>query len=388
MKIIKIQLYKIQIPFRFKYKHAKTEHAGVSSVICLAYDDLNQVGLGEAVPRDYVTGESCDSVFDDIKKIVPLIINEEMDLNLFKDKIISLASNWEGAFPSCAFCAIEGAILNLFAKEKKCSLSHLFEENTKKQLIYTGSIGISHSAALTVKLLAYKTAGFKRFKIKVKMMEDIERLKLVRQIFGEDVSIYADANAMWNRETAVRNIEALEKYKIWAIEEPLKPIISEGSRESMLSDEHYQNYVWLKERVNMPIIVDESLISLAALKKIINFKAFDILNVRLSKCGGFILSSEMVKQGKENNLKFGIGAMVGETAILACEGAHFGSVHLDYAYIQGFSHGMLHQVNVAESKVKISRGGKVNLADGSDLDVKLKKSALEKVVVKKEALKL
>ncbi len=385
---MKFEIREIFIPLRFAYGHAAKKHKGVSSIICIAYANNGNVGLGEAVPRDYVTGETCESVIAALKKLIPEVMVKPMSMRRFRDNLLSMSGSWKGPFPSCAFCAVEGAVLDLAAREFETPLFSLFGDKTKDPLVYSGSIGISGRMKLIPKLLAYKAAGMMEYKVKVGDGNEIPRIGLIRKILGEEVRLFADANAAWEREDAIRKIEELSEHGIWAIEEPLRPV-SAGNcldgqldREEVLDHGHYENYAWLKQRSPIPLIADESLISPGSLQKIVEHKSFDILNVRLSKCGGFTISSRMLESARENSLSFYQGAMVAESPILAAAGSHFGTLHGNHRLIQGHSHRALHKISFTSGGPVLKRGGLLTVGPEAGLGVSLNLKDLDKITKK------
>ncbi len=242
------------MPFRFKYGHAKATHSGVSSILCVACDSEGRQGLGEAVPRVYVTGESCESVRDAVRKIAPQIWVANTDAASFRQNLVALATQWDGSFPSCAFCALEGALLDLMAQQRGVPLYSLFGEPQETQLHYAGSLGTGKLSTFFPQLLMYRLTGIKRYKIKVGKGNDLQRIATARKILGDDITLFADANAVWDKEDAVRKIEALHQAGIWAIEEPLRPAEPQQThwqqlnREAALTDRHYEDYAWLRSR--------------------------------------------------------------------------------------------------------------------------------------------
>ncbi|MEK6233808.1 MAG: hypothetical protein N2C14_03765, partial [Planctomycetales bacterium] len=201
----------------------------------------------------------------------------------------------------------------------------------------------------------------------------------------------ADANASWDRETAVRRIEELHAQGVWAVEEPLrsaepKPAARGGvDRFAVLTDAHYENQRWLRDRSPLPLIADESLICPRSAGQIVAHQAFDILNIRLSKCGGPWLSSQIVELARENQLRFAFGAMVGETPILATAGAHFAATHRDHLYVQGFSHRLLHGKRFIRGEPSIRRGGKLEISDGAPgLGLRADGPSLDALTIRRE----
>lgn len=394
LNIVKIEAREVFIPFRTKYGHALKMHNGVSSIICKVYDKSGLVGYGESVPREYVTGESCKSVIEGIKKLSKQFIGRDLTFDQFNSDLLGLSKSYSSPFPSCSFCALEGAILDLFGKRMNKSITKLFADSNYDTLTYSGSIGMGNRFKIKAMSSVYKIMGFKHFKIKVGDDSDLERIKLIKNSFSSDCQFFADANCAWDKEEAIKRITELHKLGITAIEEPLKPKISttysnnQLDRESILTDSHYKDYKWLRDRSPIPLIADESLISMSSLNKIIDNKSFDILNIRLSKCGGLTISSEMIRLAEENGLKFSICAMVAESPILANFGSHFGCINNKYEYIQGHSHKALHSKSFTKGGGNLTRHAKVKLNHSlPGLGIEVNDNKLKKITKYLEVIK-
>ncbi len=65
---------------------------------------------------------------------------------------------------------------------------------------------------------------------------------------------------------------------------------------------------WVKERVNLPLIADESVKNSTDVEEAA--EAFDGINVKLMKCGGILEAIKMIRLAKRKNLKIMIGCMV------------------------------------------------------------------------------
>lgn len=365
--MIDFEVRQIRIPFRIRYGHARKQHVGLDAVVCIARDEEGREGLGEAVPRTYVTGETCETVMAAIPGLLEQTSIEDARPDGFQQQRRELAAAWQGGFPSCACCAIDTALHDLFARRQDQSCAAWSGAESSEPLVYAASIGMSKRTKLIATLLAYRAFGFKHFKVKVGGAEDIDRIRMIRRVLGRNVALFADANANWDRETAIRHIEALQALGVWAVEEPLRsaepPPTSLGGcdRFAVLTDAHYENYRWLRERSPLPLIADESLICWQSAERIVAHQAFDILNIRLSKCGGPWVSTQIVERARESRLRFAFGAMVGETPILATAGAHFAALHRDHLYVQGFSHRLLHGKRFAGGEPSMRRGGKLEI---------------------------
>jgi len=388
---IRLEMQHLSIPFRFAYGHSKASHRGVELVVCTARDENGICGYGEAVPRHYVTGESCASVLKDAKRIAPALLSAAQNIETLRAALHGQAEQWEGPFPSCAFCAVELALLDLLSRRANAPFHLVFGERKRDELSYSGSIGMGSPLFLKAQLLAYRAMGLKSFKLKVGGEHDEERLKTVRRILGDEVRIFVDANGTWNKETAIRKIETFHALGVWGIEEPLQrrtpvPSSLQQDCEETLDAQHYQNNAWLRQRSPIPLIADESVISPRSLRAAVEHEAFDVVDIRLSKLGGGLLSANMVEQATAAGLRFYIGAMVGESAILASAGSSFGSVHAEHLLIQGHSHRALHGKKTIKGGPRLRHGGKLRLNNAAGLGIFPNPKALDALTIEKETI--
>ncbi|MBP5231840.1 MAG: hypothetical protein J6333_00365, partial [Planctomycetes bacterium] len=67
MRVVAMECFVVRIPFRFSFRHALAERRQADSVLLRVELAGGAVGWGEAVPRAYLTGESVESVVDDLR---------------------------------------------------------------------------------------------------------------------------------------------------------------------------------------------------------------------------------------------------------------------------------------------------------------------------------
>ena len=67
MKLSEFFIYHIRIPFKISFGHAAARHTCSDSVVVRLLANDGTVGLGESAPREYVTGETAESVFGEIE---------------------------------------------------------------------------------------------------------------------------------------------------------------------------------------------------------------------------------------------------------------------------------------------------------------------------------
>ena len=165
--------------------------------------------------------------------------------------------------------------------------------------IITGAASIGYKRASQ-----FKGIGMQHIKIKVGKTESFERVEAVRKALGEDAVLRVDANSAWSLDEASTILKSLEPLNVAACEEPL-----EARRWTELAT--------LRTRTTIPLMADETLVSDADATQLIQHKAIDIFNIRLSKCGG-IGPSLALAQIEGTRPVLPLGAHVGETAISRC----------------------------------------------------------------------
>jgi muconate cycloisomerase len=112
----------------------------------------------------------------------------------------------------------------------------------------------------------------------------------------------------------------------------------------------------------------------------------DALNVRLSKCGGFIPSLRIAQFAKRHGLGYQLGCQVGETAILSAAGRHFAASVGDLVAVEGSFDRHLVRERLSHEDITFGRGGWAPTLAGSGLGVIINPAAVERVTIAREAL--
>ena len=77
MRVRKAEIWRVRLPFRWKIRHALASHIEAESIILRITLDNGAIGLGECIPREYVTGESVEVVEAALRDVwLPLIQRE------------------------------------------------------------------------------------------------------------------------------------------------------------------------------------------------------------------------------------------------------------------------------------------------------------------------
>lgn len=305
--MITFHVRSLQIPFKHTVQHAAAQRACAASVWVSAQRG-EHVGFGEGCPREYVTGEGIESC-----------------LKFYERWFAALAAGCEGlealrAFVAgergeldknpAAWCAVECALLELFAREGEQSVEGLLglPEPTGRY-VYSAVIDNGSLEAVTRHMDRYLGYGLRDFKVKLSGELGEDRAKLARlwertRAHGVELSgVRLDANNVWagRVEEALRHLEALGSGFV-GVEEPVAAGDVEGMRR-------------IYEATGQPIILDESL------RRVEELEGFEgeagwIINVKVSKAGGPLRAIELVDAAVARGWRVVVGAHVGETSIL------------------------------------------------------------------------
>jgi muconate cycloisomerase len=240
---------------------------------------------------------------------------------------------------------------------------------------YSGAIMSSVGFKLRLAALKLRLYCFRQIKVKVGIagQDDADRLRWVRRRAGRKMDLRVDANEAWSPAEAVERIRALEPAGITSVEQPL-PHADVGA----LAD--------IRRLVKVPIMLDESLCSLADAEQAAAQGTCDLFNLRLSKCGGFLPALRLAQFARRYGLGYQLGCQIGETALLSAAGRHFACSVAGLRYVEGSYDRHLVREALGTADLTFGWGGWAPALPGPGLGMAVDRSALERVTIRKEAL--
>lgn len=308
MRIARLQMKPLEIPFRTSFKHASAERAKAASIwVEATAENKSSVGHGEACPREYVTGESVESAIKWFAAHRSAIMSEISDLQTLMSWVEehALAIDHDPA----SWCAVELALLDLLGKEANQTVeSLLMLPALAGAFQYSAVLGDALAEVFRHQANKYLKTGFRDFKLKLSgdPGRDREKIACLHEA-GLPLRIRADANNLWTQpREAVDHLERLGN-PFWAIEEPLAP-------------RDYEGLAAVANALGVRIILDESMTRLQDLHRIAAMPEPWVLNLRVSKLGGVIRSLGIIEQAHARGMDLIVGAHVGETSLLARAG--------------------------------------------------------------------
>ncbi len=380
MKVEQLTAFHIRIPLKKAIKHASHTRTETDNVlICCVLKD-GSVGFGEGVPREYVTGESIDSVMDLLEQSQvqsqlghPQSFDEALEM-IEKVSLKPIPGDDRKCQGNAARCALELALLDAYGHCFGEPLTSVTQKLAPE--LYEFVPWVRYSGAITsakgfkARLAAWKMRIFRFKQIKLKVgiegYDDVKRLKSIRRRVGKKMDIRIDANEAWSPSETAQRIQELEPFGITSVEQPVK-------------HEEVESLASIREQVQTPIMLDESLCSMVDAERSLEKKTCDLFNIRLSKCGGFIPSLRLAQFAQQNNLGYQLGCQVGETAVLSAAGRHFATSVQGIRYLEGSYDRHRAKESLATEDITFKWGGWGKALIASGLGVAVGADALERV---------
>ncbi|MFC1867412.1 mandelate racemase/muconate lactonizing enzyme family protein [Thermodesulfobacteriota bacterium] len=371
MRIDKINLYKVLLPFSVKFSHSIRKRLFTKNIVVEIISDTGEIkGYGEGAPRSYVTGETQESAAYGVQNLIgknqfPWELNDVSQIWDFVDSL----PNGKGT--NSAVCALETALLDALArKQDRYILEYFPQDFFVNSIHYGAAIPFASGKKLMDMCGLVKKIGLK--KLKLKMGRDFEQnrnmVETLSLILGDGYDLKVDINGAWDYELALAHIPILKEYNVKVVEQPMMP-----------DDPDIAEFSGTIRGNGIILMADESACSLDEVKRIIKEGYYKMVNIRLSKCGGFRRSFKIIDYLRRRGLSFQIGCQLGETGLLSAAGRALSLLCGDAAYYDGSYDAYLLKENITVKDVSFGPGGKAGPLNGPGLGVEVSKEKLERM---------
>ncbi|GAB3754263.1 dipeptide epimerase [Lysobacter olei] len=294
MKITDIRFGMLRVPLKTPFKTALRTVEQVEDIVVMVHTDTGQVGYGSAPATAVITGDTHGSIMAAVSGyIAPRLVGLDIaNLNHLTHLV-------QGAIErnTSAKAAVEIALYDLWGQLYGAPVYQLLGGGDPA-ITTDITISVDYIDKMVSDALAAVDRGFESLKIKVgkDIGLDIERTKAIHAAVEGRALLRLDANQGWTAKQAVFALHALEDagVKLDLVEQPVKARDLEGMR-------------YVTERVNTPVMADESVFGPREVIELIRMRAADIVNIKLMKTGGI---SNAVRIADICSL-YGIECMIG-----------------------------------------------------------------------------
>lgn len=308
MHITKIELYTISLPLVEPFIVSYTAYDTMPAIIIKVHTNTGIIGYGESVPDEHVTGESVASVHAALKdQLIPAVLGEDpRNIQHIHTKMAE-ALVLNGA----AKAAIDIACYDILGKVSGLPVYALLGGRKKEDPMIPIVLSILEPDVLAEQAKEAMDAGYKEVKMKLGTdpIEDVQRVRAVREAVGPHIPIKVDANQGWKTVPTARQVMLdLEPYRLSWVEQPLPK-----------GDHTF--FKRLKEHTSIPLMADESLVEAQDLRTFLLDESVDFINIKLMKSGGIYPAHKLATQAELFGIHCQIGSMV-ESSIASAAGFH------------------------------------------------------------------
>jgi len=363
MEIDRVNIHKVTLPFFGDFSHSLKKGASANNIVVeIVADQGEKKGYGEGAPRLYVTGESQENATHSIRDFLlrdafPWRLN---DVSQVLDLVDSLP---DGREHNAAICALEMSLLDLLGKKQHKSVLEYFPQDFFCDTIYYGAaLPLATKQRIVEIGQSIKKMGINRLKLKMgkDFAQNQQAIEALSSVFGYDYDLKVDINGVWDCDLAFQHIPLIKEYKVKVIEEPMKP-----------GDPGFGEFAEIMRDYGVILMADESACSLRDVEDIIRDGHYQMINVRLSKCGGFRRSFRIIDYLRNNGISFQIACQLGESGLLSAAGRALSLLCRDAVYHDGSYDEVLLKENVTLENVSFGPGGEAGPLGGSGLGVEV-----------------
>ena len=299
MKITRIETFPVVVPLKpeRRMRSSLGQHIISKYVLVRVSTDAGIEGVGEATVMQRWSGETVwgtvaliDNVF------APLLIGcDPHDIDAVNEQMEKAAAfNW------FAKSALEMACWDIQGKEAGKPVYELLGGAVRPlEITCRFSMGAYEPDQARRRAQELVEEGFTTFKVKVGTVpaEDIERVRIVRDVMGPDRDLVIDANCGWDAPTAIAACKDLEDCNVGLFEQPT-------------TNGDYEALAQVRKAIapNTQVMADDIVFDLIHAKECIRNDAADVISLYPGKNGGISKTKQIVEFCKAHNVACSIGS--------------------------------------------------------------------------------
>lgn len=293
MKLTEVRVYTMKMRLKVPFITSFGTIQDKTVIVIKATDETGVVGWGEGVAFDHpsYTEETAKTTLHMLKDfLIPIVLHREI---AHPDEVNRLFQPIRRNM--MAKSAIEGAVWDVYAQRTNQTLATAIG-GTRDKIDIGISIGLQPTNEQLFQVIEKRlNEGYKRIKIKIKPRKDVELLRAIRERFGQ-IPLMADANSAYTIED-LPLLRELDEYGLMMIEQPL-------------AYDDLVEHAMLQKTLTTPICLDESITSLADVKRAVMLGSCKVVNLKIARVGGITEAKKIHDYCVEQGINLWCGGML------------------------------------------------------------------------------
>ncbi|SDF07856.1 L-alanine-DL-glutamate epimerase [Mucilaginibacter pineti] len=305
MIITHTDIYRFSIPMEpFTIATGTMDHA--QNVFIRVHTDGGIYGVGECSAFPVITGETQDTCLVMAREFARLWIGQDaLDIAVRLQQLHSFTAG-----NTTIKSAFDMALYDIAAKNAGLPL-YQFLGGERRAVESDITIGIAGPATMALKALDFKASGANILKVKLgkNAIDDVERIKQIREAVGDGIRIRVDANQGWSFDDAVFALQSLAPYHIEFCEQPMRTWYDDLLPQLM-------------QLSPVKIMADESVYNHHDARRQIDSGSCHYINIKMSKSGGIYEAKQIHDVAASKGIACMMGGML-ESRIALSAKLHF-----------------------------------------------------------------
>lgn len=311
MKITAVEAIPYRIDYKKPLRFASGEVSAADHVLVRVHTDDGVIGVADAPPRPFTYGETQAGIRAVIESVfAPQVIG----LTLLEREAAQHRLSRTIGNP-VAKAAIDMAMWDALGRTLDLPVTELLGGWTDRMRV-CHMLGFDTPAAMVDEGRRMRDVhGITTFKVKVGRRPidlDVAVVHALREDLGPDVELYVDGNRGWTASESMRAMKAMADLDLTLAEElcPADDVV--GRR-------------WLVERLDVPFVADESVVTQADVTREITSGAATAVSIKTARTG-FTLSDRTLHLAEGLGIEVVMGNQIDSQLATACTVA-FGAAH-------------------------------------------------------------
>ena len=321
MHITGLHCTEINLELSEPYTIAYEEFSSISNVLVTIETSSGISGYGIAAPAPEVTGETTADVLHVLRtQVEPQMLTADP---LRRLQILHQLTPVLSTLPATR-SALDAALYDIIGKVAGIPVWKLLG-GYRNAIATSITIGILPEQETIERAKEYIRQGFHILKIKGgrSLEEDCARLHKLRETFGQEIVIRFDANQGYSVDDTISFVQSTEHLNLELIEQPVPT-----TDPQLLGT--------ITHSCPLPIMADESLLTVGDAFKMVKNELVDMVNIKLMKVGGITEAIRITNMAVAADIDVMIGCM-DEVALGIAAGLHVALAYpgIRYADLDG-----------------------------------------------------